>query len=121
MGFLITVLVNAAALWVAVTLLEGIDYAGEWYQWLILAAIFGVVNAIVKPILKIITLPITVVTLGLFLLVLNALMLYLTSWLAGSFIGPFTITSFIDALLAAIIISVVGTVLHMVLDRSGVE
>ena len=52
MGFLITVLVNAAALWVAVTLLEGIDYAGEWYQWLILAAIFGVVNAIVKPILK---------------------------------------------------------------------
>ena len=48
------------------------------------------------------------VTLGLFLVVLNALMLYLTSWLAGSFIGPFTISSFIDALLAAIIISVVG-------------
>ncbi len=121
MGFLITVLVNAAALWVAVTLLEGIDYAGEWWQWLILAAIFGVVNAIVKPILKLLTLPITVVTLGLFLVVLNALMLYLTSWVAGAFIGPFIIASFIDALLAAIIISVVGTVLHMVLDRSGVE
>ena len=65
------------------TLLPGLEYPGEWYQWLILGLIFGVVNAFVKPILRLLTFPITIVTLGLFLLVLNALMLYLTSSLAG--------------------------------------
>ncbi len=92
-----------------------------WYQWLILGAIFGIVNAIVKPILKLLTLPITMVTLGLFLVVLNALMLYLTSWLAGSFLAPFTISSFVDALLGAIIISIVGTAVHFVIRRTGAE
>ena len=120
MGFVIAVLVNAAALWVAVTVLEGIHYEGEWYQWLILGLIFGVVNAIVKPILAILTFPITIVTLGLFLIVVNALMLYLTSWLAGPITGPFTINSFIDGLLGAIIISIVGTALHFLLNRTGV-
>jgi putative membrane protein len=112
MGFVIAVLVNTAALWVAVYLLPGLVFEGEWYQWLILGLIFGVVNAVVKPILKLLTLPITMVTLGLFLLILNALMLYLTSALAGSFLSPFTIASFVDAILGAIIIAVVGMVLH---------
>lgn len=121
MGFVIAVLVNAAALWVAVTVLDGIEYAGEWYQWLILGLIFGIVNAIVKPIAAILTFPITVLTLGLFLIVLNTLMLYLTSFLAGPITGPFTIASFIDGLLAAIIISVVGTALHFFLGRTGIK
>jgi putative membrane protein len=121
MGFIITVLVNAAALWVAVYLLDGISYEGEWYQWLILGAIFGIVNAIVKPILALLTLPITIVTLGLFYLVLNTIMLYLTSWLAGPIAGPFTIASFIDGLLGAVIISVVATAVHFVIRRTGVE
>jgi putative membrane protein len=117
MGFLVAVLVNTAALWVAVYLLPGLVFDGEWYQWLILGLIFGVVNAIVKPILKLLTLPITMVTLGLFLVVLNALMLYLTSALAGAILTPFTITSFVDALLGAIIIAVVGMVLHAAARR----
>jgi putative membrane protein len=121
MGFVITVLVNAAALWVAVTVLPGVEYAGEWYQWLILALVFGVVNAIVKPIAAILTFPITILTLGLFLIVLNMLMLYLTSWLAGPIAGPFTIASILDGLLAAVIISVVGTGLHFLLNRTGVK
>jgi putative membrane protein len=121
MGFIIAVLVNAAALWVAVTVLEGVHYAGEWYQWLILGLIFGLVNAVVKPIATLLTLPITIVTLGLFLIVLNTLMLYLTSALAGPIAGPFTINSFLDGLLAAIIISIVGTALHFVLGRTGVK
>jgi putative membrane protein len=121
MGFIITVLVNAAALWVAVTLLDGITYEGEWYQWLILAAIFGIVNAIVKPILAILTFPITIVTLGLFFLVLNMIMLYLASWLAGPIAGPFTISSPIDGLLGAVIISLVATAVHFVVRRTGVE
>ena len=120
MGFLVAVLVNTAALWVAVYLLPGLEFQGEWYQWLILGLIFGVVNAIVKPILKILTFPITMVTLGLFLLVLNALMLYLTSALAGPILSAFTISSFLDAILGAIIIAVVGMVLHAGARRMGV-
>jgi putative membrane protein len=106
---------------VAVYLLDGISYDGEWYQWLILGAIFGIVNAIVKPILALLTLPITIVTLGLFYLVLNTIMLYLTSWLAGPIAGPFTIASFIDGLLGAVIISLVATAVHFVIRRTGVE
>ena len=83
MKFLITVAVNTIALWVAVYLLDGLDFSGEWWQWLILGLIFGVVNAIVKPIAKILTLPLTIITFGLFLFVLNAVMLLLTSWLSG--------------------------------------
>ena len=121
MGFVITVLVNAVALFVAVQVLDGLDFNGQWYHWLALALVFGVVNAIVKPILKLLTLPITVVTLGLFLLVLNALMLYLTSWLVGLFDLTFTVSSFIDAILGGIIIALVGMVLNWGLDRTGVR
>ena len=121
MGFLIAVLVNAAALWAAVQVLDGLDFSGEWYQWLILALIFGVVNAVVKPVLKILTFPITIITLGLFLLVINALMLYLTSAIAGALGLTFTIGSILDAILGAIVIAVVGTVLNWVLGSMGVD
>lgn len=121
MGFLISVLVNAAALWVAVQLLEGLDFAGDPLQWLLLALVFGVVNAIVKPILKIFTFPITIITLGLFLLIINAAMLYLTSWLAGYLGLTFTITSLIDAILGAIVIALVGMALNYILGAVGVD
>jgi putative membrane protein len=121
MGFLISVLVNAVALWAAVQLLGGLDFSGDPIQWLILALIFGVVNAIVKPILKIFTFPITIITLGLFLLIINAAMLYLTSWLA-SYVGlTFTITSLIDAILGAIVIAIVGMALNYLLGAVGVD
>ena len=119
MGFIVAVLVNTAALWVAVYLLDGLVFSGEWYQWLILGLIFGVVNAVVKPILKLLTFPITIITLGLFLFVLNAAMLYLTSWLAGPITSAFTIASFWDALLGGIIIALVGMVLHFGARRVG--
>jgi putative membrane protein len=121
MGFIVAVLVNTAALWVAVYLLDGLVFDGEWYQWLILGLIFGLVNAIVKPIATFFTLPITIITLGLFLLVLNTLMLYLTSFLAGPIAGPFTIASPLDGLLGAVIISIVGIALNFLLSRTGVR
>lgn len=121
MGFIIAVLVNAAALWAAVQVLDGLDFSGEPYQWLILALIFGVVNAVVKPVLKIFTFPITIITLGLFLLVLNALMLYLTSWLAGLVGLTFTIGGFLDAILGAIVIAIVGMALNYVLGAMGAD
>jgi len=119
MGFLIGILVNAVALFVAVQVTD-LDFTGEWYQWLALALVFGVLNAIVKPILKLLTLPITMVTLGLFLLILNAIMLFLTGWVAGLFGLTFTV-DFLSALLGGIVIAVVGTVLHRVLGKMGAD
>jgi putative membrane protein len=121
MGFLIAVLVNAAALWAAVQVLDGLDFSGDPIQWLILALIFGLVNAIVKPVLKILTFPITIITLGLFLLVLNAAMLYLTSWLAAQIGLTFTIAGILDAILGAIVIAIVGMVLNYALGAMGVD
>ena len=84
MNRVIGILVNAAALWVAVQIVPGLDFSGEIWKLLVVAIIFGLINAFIKPILVIFSLPITVMTLGLFLLVINALLLMLTGWISGS-------------------------------------
>jgi putative membrane protein len=82
------------------------------------AIIFGLVNAIVRPILRLLTLPLVVLTLGLFLLVLNALMLLLTEWIANQFDLAFHVDGFWSALLGALIITVVSFLINIVLpDR----
>jgi putative membrane protein len=113
--FLVRLAVNLAvtvfSFWVAVQLLPGMFFTGNLGNWVVVAIIFGVVNAILRPILMLLTLPINLVTLGLFTLVINALMLWLTSWLSSAL----TVDGFITALLGAIIISVVSTVLNWIL------
>jgi putative membrane protein len=114
MARLLQILVNAGALWVAV-LITPVDWNGDqWWQFLLVAVIFSLVNTFIKPILKIITLPITAVTLGLFLLVINALMLLLTGWVSGQLDLGFTVPDFWAALLGSIVISIVGWVLSMI-------
>jgi putative membrane protein len=120
MKMLMTIIANAVAIWVAAFLLDGIEIGGDganfWLTLLGVAVIFGVVNALVKPVLKLLSLPLIVLTLGLFLLVLNALMLTLTSWLAGLFGLDFVVQSFFwDAIIGAIIISAVSVVVDMLL------
>ena len=123
MRILISIVANGLALWVAAWLLDGITFGGEGTSLILtvlgVAAIFGVLNAIVRPVLLVLSLPLVVLTLGLFLFVLNALMLVLTSWLAGVVGLDFHVDSFFwDAVLVAMIISVVGIVLDLVLpDR----
>lgn len=123
MRILISIVANGLALWVAAWLLDGITFGGEGTSLILtvlgVAAIFGVLNAIVRPVLLVLSLPLVVLTLGLFLFVLNALMLVLTSWLAGVVGLDFHVDSFFwDAVLGAMIISVVGMVLDLVLpDR----
>ena len=73
----LTFLATAVSLWVAVWLVDGLEFDGEWYQFLIIAAIMGLANTIVKPILKLFSLPLILLTLGLFLLIVNALVLQL--------------------------------------------
>lgn len=102
-GFLIRLLIGAFGLWLASQLVTGVDVQGAW-TLLGAALLLGIVNAIVRPLLVILTLPITVLTLGLFLLVINAATLGLVAWM----LDGFTITGFWPALFGAIVVSVTG-------------
>ena len=114
MARIIQLLVNVAALWVAVLLTE-IDYTGDqWWNFLLVAVIFSLVNTFIKPFLKIISLPITAITLGLFLVVINALMLLLTGWISDQLDLGFVVNGFVPALLGAIVISIVSWVLSLI-------
>ncbi|MED7930163.1 phage holin family protein [Nonomuraea sp. LP-02] len=122
MKFIIRTLAAAVALWVAVQFIPGIDVnapansAQYWGVLLLVALIFGVVNAIVKPIVKALGCAIIVLTLGLFLLVINAGMLLLTSWISGQLDIPFHVEDFYpSAFWGAIIVSVVSWLLGLIL------
>ncbi|MFJ9666534.1 phage holin family protein [Streptomyces sp. SID8111] len=120
MNFLVKTIANAGALAVAVWLLDNItltgDSTGKKAGTLILVAlIFGVVNVLVKPIVQLLSMPLLILTLGLFTLVVNALMLLLTSWLAEVFDLSFHVEGFWTAVLGGLIISVVSWALNLVL------
>jgi putative membrane protein len=103
LGFLLRLLIGALGLWLASELVPGIDVHGAW-TLLGAALLLGIINAIVRPVLVLLTLPITFVTLGLFLLVINAATLGLVAWMLDNF----TIAGFWPALLGAIVVSVTG-------------
>ena len=114
MGFLLRVLINAAAIYLVAHIVPGIEVSG------VVAAVgaglvLGIINAIVRPVLVILTLPVTLITLGLFLFVLNGLCLWLTSLIVKGFV----VTSFWSAVLGALLISVVSWVLTAVVSDSG--
>ncbi len=120
MKLIFTILADAVAIWVAAYFIDGIEIGGEgssfWLTLLAVAVIFGVLNAIVKPVLQLLSLPFIVLTLGLFLFIVNAAMLSLTSWLSGVVGLDFHVESFFwDAVLGAIIISAVSLVVDMLL------
>jgi putative membrane protein len=117
-GLVIRVLVNAVALWVATLVVDGVDVdasttSGEVLTLLAVAVLFGVVNVLVKPFVKLLSLPLYIITLGLFTLVVNALMLLLTSWIAGLLDVPFDVDGFWSAVLGALVISVVSWLLNV--------
>lgn len=116
MGFVVSLLATAASLWVAVWMVDGFEFSGEWWQFLIVAAILGVANAVVKPILKLFSLPLILLTLGLFLLVVNAIVLSLVVWLSGVFdLGLTSEGFFWETFLAAIVVSIVGWIIGAVI------
>ena len=127
----VRVVVNALALWIASWILPGLDIStsattgavansgltqgtdaiGIILAYLFIGLIFGIVNALVKPLVSLLSLPLTILTLGLFTIIINAAMLYLTSWLSAYTPVHFTIDSFFwTAVFAAIIITVVSLV-----------
>lgn len=109
MRLIFSLLINAVALWCAAQFVPGIHYTGKLPGLLILALIFGAINTIIKPILKLLSLPIRVVTLGLFTLVINAGLLMLTARIGAG--TGFSVDGFVAALIGAILISVVSTFL----------
>ena len=121
MSFVLRLLVNMAALWVATRLVPGVTHDGSWLTLVAVAIVFGVVNTIVGAIAKILTFPIIIVTLGFFLLVINGLMLWLTSRIADALDLGFSVTGFWPAFWGALVVSVVSTVLGWMVAHSGRE
>ncbi|GGS58441.1 phage holin family protein [Streptomyces violaceus] len=119
-NFVVKTIANAGALAVAVWLLDKITLTGDSTgkkigTLIIVALIFGLVNFLVKPLVKLLSLPLLILTLGLFTLIVNALMLLLTSWLADQFDLSFQVDGFWTAVLGGLIISVVSWALNVVL------
>jgi putative membrane protein len=117
---IVRLLATAVALAVAAWLVDGISVGPgtdteRALTLLGVAVIFGLVNAIIRPILRLLTLPLVVLTLGLFLLVLNALMLLLTEWIAEQFDLTFQVDGFWSAVLGALIVTVVSFLINIVL------
>jgi putative membrane protein len=111
MPFLLRLLVNAVALYAATRWVDGIRYAGEPLGLLAVALVFGVVNSFIAPVLKFFSLPLIFLTLGIFALVINGLMLMLTSRVASSLGFAFTVQDFGSAFWGALCISVVSVIL----------
>jgi putative membrane protein len=110
---ILQILVNAGALYVAVYLLDGITFVGEWWKLLLVALAFSLLNTYLRPILRILTLPITLITMGIFLLIINAAMLLLTSAISDGLQLGFHVADFGSAFLGAIVVAIVGWILSM--------
>ena len=118
MKFVTWLLSTAAALAVATWMLDGIwfegassgraEFADKWQAWLLVSLILGALNSVVAPALKLIGLPFVILTLGLFLWVVNAWMLMLAGWIAGEVGLGFHVSGFWTALLGALVVTVVG-------------
>ncbi|MBA3520954.1 MAG: phage holin family protein [Gemmatimonadales bacterium] len=110
-------LVNAAALWVATRLIPGLSFDGGPLQLLMVAAVFGIVNSLLRPILTVLTCPLIVITLGLFTLVINAVMLLLTGWFSVRWNLGFVVSGFWPAFWGGLVVGLVSLVLSMVVER----
>jgi putative membrane protein len=116
---LLRLLVTAAALWVATRFVPGISFSGSNYVPLLgVALVFGIVNTFVRPVLKLFSFPVVLLTLGLFLFVINALMLLLTSFLSSRLGFGFHVDGFVPALIGSLVVSVTAGALHFVIGTN---
>ena len=121
MSFLIRVIINAVAIWLTSLLLGshfevvgGEGTGGRIVVFVVVALIFGVINAFVKPIVQLLSLPLYVITLGLFTLVVNALMVMLTAWITEAADWGLRVNGFWWAILAALLISIFSMVISVI-------
>ena len=118
MPFLIRLLVNAVALWVASRFVPGVTYTGGWLPFLGVALVFGVINAFIRPVAKILAFPFIILTLGLFALVVNGLMLWLTSSFSAALGLGFHVRGFWAAFWGALVVTIVSTILSILVADS---
>ena len=109
---IVRLLISAVAVWVTAWLLPGVEIE-PWWAALIVAVLLGLINTFVRPVVKLLSLPLNIVTLGLFSLVINALMVLLCDW----FTDYMTVDGFVPALLFGIVLAVVNWVLHLVAGK----
>ena len=115
MRFLLRLLVNAAALWIATKIVSGVTHDGSALSLLGVALVFGLLNALVRPVLKLLTCPLMIATLGLFTFVINAVILWMTSALSASLGLGFHVSGFWAAFLGALVVSIVSVLLSVFL------
>ena len=113
MSILIRLLINAVALWVATQLVDGISFTGDLPRLLGVAIVFGVLNVLVRPILKLVTCPFYILTLGLFTFVVNAVMLLITSAASEALGLGFHVDGFVPAFIGALVVSIVSFALSL--------
>ena len=113
MPLLIRLLVNAAALWVSTRIVTGVTYSGTVLPFLGVALVFAVVNSLIGRVLKFVTFPLIILTFGIFALVVNGLMLWLTSALSGSLGLGFHVSGFGAAFWGALVVSIVSMLLGL--------
>jgi len=101
-------LFNAIALWVAAYLITGLDFNGDLLRLVLVAAVFGMVNSLLRPLLTVLTCPLIVLTLGLFTLVINAIMLMVTGWLSTRWNLGFVVTGFWPAFWGGLVVGLVS-------------
>lgn len=104
MGFALRILATAAAVYLTVNIVTGISVSGGWVTLLLVSLVWSVVIAVIRPILQILTLPLTIVTLGLFSFVLNALLFWAMEWI----VPGFDVAGFVPALLGAVVLSIIS-------------
>jgi putative membrane protein len=122
--FIVRILVNAIALIAATRLVPNVEFRGDWWQLIVLAAIFGVINAYIKPVLKLLSLPLNLLTFGLIGFVINTALVLLAAGVSGSLKLDFTLAGWpggqfdldviVAALLTSIVISIVSTIMAFV-------
>jgi putative membrane protein len=113
---ILRLIINAIALFVATQVrIPGLSFTGDWITIVIVAFIFGLVNALIRPLLTILTCPLIVLTFGLFTFVVDAVMLALTGWIAEQLHLGFTVDGFWAAFLGALVVSVVSWALTLLI------
>jgi putative membrane protein len=118
MWLLWRLLINAAALWAATRIVDGISFTGDWRLLFGVALIFGLLNTVVRPLLRILTFPLLILTLGLFTFVLNAVMLWLTGRISDALDLGFHVAGFGAAFLGALVVTVVSFVGSLFVGRA---
>lgn len=118
MGTIVRVLTNMAAVWAAIQVIDGLRFSGDWPALVVIAIVLAAVNAFIRPLATLFSLPLVILTLGLFILVLNALMLSLVLWVSDQFSLGLTSDSFTSTFLAALVITIVSWILTALFGRN---